>query len=346
MSAPETTDFEREFESLVRDLRAMPNEAPDELRSRVRELGEPVSARRLGGFFARRSLLVLAPACLLALVGAAIVHGLLSSSGSPRQAVSAEHVRGALRSRAGGATHARGRAPLAPAPARVQDYQASLRIRVEDLDALSTGTSDAMRVTRRLGGYVASVEYATPAGGPGEADLMLRVPVAHVQDALLQLAGLGAVVEQHVSIRDLQQLVQRQRKQIFDLRLFVARATKTLENPSLPADVRLRLELQLEDAKRSLAAATGRNATTLRQASLSRISLSLTTQKTLAAVTKHHDSRALRAIRGAGDFLASAGAIALYVLIVLSPLVLLLVAWLYGLRVYRRREERRLLAQG
>jgi len=51
-----------------------------------------------------------------------------------------------------------------------------------------------------------------------------------------------------------------------------------------------------------------------------------------------------RAARDAGSFLAAAGAVVLYLLIVLSPLlvVALLAAW--GTRVYRARAERRLLA--
>jgi hypothetical protein len=41
MPATETADFEREFEGLVRDLRALPTAAPAELRERVRSLGGP-----------------------------------------------------------------------------------------------------------------------------------------------------------------------------------------------------------------------------------------------------------------------------------------------------------------
>jgi len=51
-----------------------------------------------------------------------------------------------------------------------------------------------------------------------------------------------------------------------------------------------------------------------------------------------------RAARDAGSFLASAGAVLLFLLIVLSPLIVLAAVGLWGTRAYRRREERRLLS--
>jgi cytochrome c biogenesis protein CcdA len=55
-------------------------------------------------------------------------------------------------------------------------------------------------------------------------------------------------------------------------------------------------------------------------------------------------SRIERAARDAGSFLAGAGAVLLFVLIVVSPLIVLALAWTLGLRAHRRREERRLLS--
>lgn len=361
MPAPDTVDFEREFEQLVRDLRALPTAAPDEIRTRVRSLGEPAPRRwvfpRIG---VRRAMLVLVPACLLALVSAAVVHGLLSSSsrkntdtfaaaratpGSQHAGAARGPTLGPLKSAPSyGAGLSPSAAPEIPAPnpTRHQDYQADLRVRVKDLDSLGRQTAQAMRVTRDLGGYVASVEQSTSVGQPGEADLSLRIPVAHVQDALIQLSALGTVLEQHVSIVDLENSVQQQRQRIRALQLQIVRIEGALQQ-SLPADVRLRLQFQLDDARRNLANATGANKATLREAALSTVSLSLTTQH-VVAVTKHHRGLLGRATSGAVDFLAAAGAIALAALIVLSPLlVLALVAW-YAVRSWRRREERRLLA--
>src|ERR671935_265765 len=176
---------------------------------------------------------------------------------------------------------------------------------------------------------------------PSEAAHELRVPVAHVQSALIRLSALGTVLDQHVSIQDLNAVVSAQRQRILQLKIEIARITAALQQ-SLPADVRLRLQFQLDEAKRSLASVTGTNTSTLRTAAMSRIALSLTTEK--AAAAKHHRSFLGSTTRGAISFLAAAGAIAVAALIVLSPLLVIAVLFVLGLRAYRRREERRLLA--
>jgi hypothetical protein len=344
MRATDTTDFEREFADLVAQLRAVPTAAPEELRDRVRALGEPTPraswSEGVRSLSLRRSLMVLAPVCVLAVVAAAVVHGVLDSAPPSRQTVSLSGavVRGEAADKAG-------RAGLLPAPAsgRLQDYEAWLTVRVADADALSDQANEAMRLARSLGGYVVSLDQTTAPGRPGQADLVLRIPVAHVQDALVQLGGLGTVLDRQLSIRDLQRAVQLQRERIVKLKLFIARATERLAGP-LPADVRLRLQLDLEQARTDLVRATKANKATLREAALSRVELTLTTQKAVGAGVGHKDGRIERAARDAASFLAAAGAVALYVLIVLSPLLLIVGLAIWGSRAYRRREERRLLS--
>ena len=351
MSASETFPVE-----LVRELRAVPIAAPPHVRERVRALGEPASAGvHLSVPSLRRTLLVLAPATLVVLLGVAAVRGLTASSPSNHgelAAIPKSHAQ-KLNGRSnptplravGHATteFAPADAVPAPSPTRHQDYQADLRVRVKDLDSLGQETAAAMRVTRELGGYITSVEQSTTAGAPGEADLVLRVPVARVETAMIRLSALGTVLAQHVSIVDLEQAVQQQRDRIRSLRLRIVRLTAALNQP-LPADVRLRLQFQLDDTRRALARATGTQKATLREAALSRIALTLTTQHPVAA-TKHDRGRFGNAIENAGDFLAAAGAVALLVLIVASPLLALALLWWYGSRAWRRREERRLLAE-
>jgi len=354
MPAIDTIDFEREFAAVVRELRALPAAAPAGVRERVRALGEPAARRSLPRLPWRRSLLVLAPVCVLGLVVAAVVHGVLNSA-PKRQTLS---LSGGVSHGAAGGTVTNpslnvwgpiaGPAPsrsqlVPPASGRHQNYDAWMRLRVKDLDALTQRTNEAMQVVRSYGGYVASVNQSTTAGAPGEADLVVRVPVAHVEDALVRLASLGTVLDRRLSIVDLEQTLRLQRQHILRLRLFIARATEQLKQP-LPADVRLRLQLQLEQARADLSQATRANTGTLREAALSRISLTLTTQQATAPVKKGGTGRFERAARDAGSFLAGAGAVILFLLIVLSPFVVLLVAGLLGLRAYRRREERRLLA--
>jgi uncharacterized protein DUF4349 len=352
-------DFEREFEELVRDLRALPTAAPSEVRERVRALGEPGQPRRLQDlllmFGWRRSLLVLAPVCVLGLVSAAVIHGVLNSGGDSKpiaaagqgaqdaQKLDTQH--GVVESKpAFGAATTTPFAPSlpTPAPGRYQDYEASLTVRVKDVDALHDRTAEATRLARNYGGYVASVDESTN-GGSGRSDLVLRIPVARVQDAYFRLAQLGTVTEQHLSIKDLDQVVNAQRRRIVQLKLQIARIGETLKSSSLPADVRLRLELQRDAAKQELARVTGSNKATLREASLSRISLTLTSQQVTPA-KEGGMSRIERAARDAGSFLAGAGAVLLFALIVLSPLIVLAVAGILGTRAHRRREERRLLS--
>jgi len=353
-------DFEREFEELVRDLRALPTAAPTGVRERVRALGEPARPRTLHDLLLmlswRRSLLVLAPVCVLGLVSAAVIHGVVNSGGNSAQTaeavqkLDAQAQRGAAGSGATTTTPAFGAVtgkPLAPslptpAPGRYQDYEASLTVRVKDVDALHDRTAEATRLARSYGGYVASVDESA-AGGTGRSDLVLRIPVSRVEDAYFRLAQLGTVTEQHLSIRDLDQVVQTQRRRIVQLKILIARIGETLKSSSLPADVRLRLELQRDAAKQELAQVTGSNKATLREASLSRISLTITSHQA-AAAKKGGMSRIERAARDAGSFLAGAGAVLLFVLIVVSPLIFLAVAAVLGTRAYRRREERRLLS--
>jgi hypothetical protein len=343
---------------LAHELRALPIAAPPALRERVRALGEP-EPRRVPQLTWRRAVVVLAPACLVALLAAAAISGLRSSAPERRAASGGATVE---RAPTAGPAHravttqnqpfsaAKPRpavlndAPVpAPSPTRHQDYEADLQVRVNDLDALGRRTADAMRITRSVGGYVASVSQSTSAGRPGEADLVLRIPVQRVEDTLIRLSALGTVLEQHVSIVDLENTVQQQRQRIRALKLQIVRLTAALRQ-ELPADVRLRLQFLLDDARRNLANATGQNKATLREAALSRVSLSLTTQRA-ALVTTHHHSRLHNAVGGAVDFLAAAGAIALAALIVLAPLLLIAALAWYGVRTWRRREERRLLAE-
>src|SRR5919197_4406581 len=198
-------DFEREFAELVAQLRDVPAGAPEPLRARVRALGEPKGAPTLRARLAtprwRRAALVAAPACVAVLLSVAIVRGLLSSS-SPRPEAATTVSNRALPSRGGSG---RGHVPVfganltnaqrgvagAGTGGRPVDYDASLRIRVRDLDTLSDRTAEAMQITRSLGGYVDSVQQSTTRGRPGEADLVLRVPVARVETALIRLSKLG-----------------------------------------------------------------------------------------------------------------------------------------------------------
>jgi hypothetical protein len=346
------TDFEREFAELVAQLRDVPTSAPGSVRARVRALGEPDAPPTMRDRLVlvpwRRAVLLAAPVCVATLLSVAVVRGVVSSGSGRSGTVTA--VAGAART-----TPERFPPVLAPSTdqsgsfsagggGRPVDVDASIRIRVPDLDALTDRTREAMQIARSLGGYVASVQQETSAGKPGEADLVLKVPVGHVDTALMRLSALGTVLDQRLSSVDLKQTLDQQRRRISGLKLQIARIQQALRDPSLTADVRLRLQFQLEAARQSLTRLTGANRATLREAALSDVTLALTTSRAASAVAKDHDGRAGRAVHEAVSFLAAAGAVALFLLIAVSPLLLLAGAWLYGTRAYRRREERRLLA--
>jgi hypothetical protein len=231
---------------------------------------------------------------------------------------------------------------IAPAPTgRLTNYDATLRVRVRDLDRLTNATSDAVRIVRDLGGYAASVNTTT-GSGPGESYLELRVPASRVQDALLRLSGLGTVLAQQLSQQDLEAVVARQNAQIAALRRALHRYEIALAQPGLPADVRVRLQIQLDEAKRALGQRTHAKRSTLKEAATAKISLELTTVRNAAAPPTR--GRFDRSIHGALGFLAGAAAIALAVLIGAAPFLVLLALALAGRRAWRRREEQRLLA--
>ena len=344
MSATDAFDFEREFGALVSELRALPGAAPEHVRERVRALGEPVAAaRRLPFVPGRRTLLVLAPVCVLAVVVAAVVHGVLNSGAKHQTALQRVEAGATARANPAQKTFAPQDQVLSPVPGRHQDYDAWIRLRVKDLDALTDRTNEAMQVVRSYGGYVASVNQTTTAGVPGQAGLVLRIPVGHVEEALIRLTGLGTVLDRRVSIVDLEQALRRERQRILRLKVSIARMVEQLKQ-SLPADVRVRLQLLLEQARGDLSQATRANTATLREAAMARVSLTLTTQQAATPVHKGGTGRFERAARDAGSFLAQAGAVVLFLLIVLSPVLVLVAAVVIGLRAYRKREERRLLA--
>jgi hypothetical protein len=338
-----------EYTGLMRDLRALPAAAPQSVRDRVRALGEPAPRRELPYVPWRKATLVLAPACVVALLSAAVVHGVLNSGAPANEAAVAHGESGAVSQPPAQSDATKRLAPtfnsgiVPPTPGRRQDYEASMTLRVKDLDTLTDQTNEAMRVVRSYGGYVASVQQSTSTGQPGEADLVLRVPVGHVEAAMVQLSELGTVLARQVSVVDLEQALRQQRAHIVRLRVFIVRATEQLKT-DLPADVRLRLQLQLQQAREELARATRANKATLDEAAFSHVALTLTTQRPVSPAHKSGTGRFERAARDAGSFLARAGAVGLFLLIVLSPLIVLVAACVLGMRVYRRREERRLLA--
>ncbi|HUI37585.1 MAG TPA: DUF4349 domain-containing protein, partial [Gaiellaceae bacterium] len=206
---------------------------------------------------------------------------------------------------------------------RLQRYQATMRLRVKNVDAMSSAAKRAMNLTHGLGGYVASVQYATRSKGGG-ATLVLRVPVGNVQTALTELASLGAILQQHTGILDVTRRVDREALQIAELERQLAHASPS-EAPVIRA---------------KLATLRAKHARLLKSARLARITLGLTTPAKQAAAAP---SRFDRTVDDAGSVLLRELEILLYALVVAGPLLLLGAAGIAAARAQRRRADARLL---
>ena len=340
MSASELT--------VERLLRAHAPHAPETLRERVLAL-ESVPHRRNRP--SRRLVLVALPAALAIAVLAAVVHGVVGS-GSPRAVPANKSFSSqAQGSAAGGAAtvHSPVRtdadspkaltAPSVGAPARLQHTDASLQVRVGDVDALAAATSRATRIATSLGGYAQSVDYRTPDGGGGASYLELRVPAQNVKTAIAQLGALGTLVSQELSVTDLQQTFRTQSEQIAQLRRRVAALHAALAGVSLPEAQKVLLQIRLAESKRALAQRLNARKGTISAGTTAQISLVIGTEKAIAPVA-HHQGRLGRMMHSAVGLLALEGIILLYALIVISPLALVAAAvW-----AWRRRSVERLLA--
>jgi hypothetical protein len=381
MSATDVIGFER-LEALLRgdaprtaaeatrsellgELRGAALRAPEELRARV--LSATPARRRLA---ARRPSLRLAlvalPAALAVAVVAALVHGFAGSGGGVSEQGASTGSGSALRENppvarslekhsAGGwtsaapvpaAAGARPRAATAPSlggRGRLQHTDASLVVRVPDVDRLSVTTTAATRVAASLGGYAQSVVYRTPVGGGGESFLELRVPAQNVQRALARLAGLGTLVSQQVSVEDLQHALAAESAQIGQLRRTVAALQRALRDPALPDAQRVLLRIRLAESKRTLSQQLDARNGTVAAGTTARVSLVLETKESVVPVP-HRRGRLGRMLHSAAGFLGLEATIVLFALIVAGPLALA-AALAWGLaRARRRRDERRLLA--
>ena len=336
--SPDTLIDER-FDELVSALRAETPATPAALQARVASVtATPPVDRRLT---ARRILKFAVPA--VAGLSLAVALGVGLNSGirpAPSDESAATTVAGEWDSKTSApasgesgeafsplARQGLGRSQSAPAPSadRAQDYNASLLLLVDGTDDLSATTQRALRTTRRLGGYLVSVNYTTPEPGGGTAAVRLRIPVSRVQAAIVQFSGLGRILAQDTRISDLQQPLDELTRQIRRLERRAA-AAKGAERQRLLAQIaslrRQRLEIN-------------------RRAAFATVSLDLTTHEPKEPVAT--PGRLDRALGDAVGILAAELIIAAYVLIIASPLLLLLAAAFFGNRAYRRHADQRLL---
>ena len=317
-------------------LRAARPVASADLRERVREIAaRPVAEpRRRFDWPVRRIALVAAPALVAVALGIAVVHGIVSPTPQTRRALHGSAVtrqrlplvKKNLTQLNPIATHPLRAAQTIPnVPTRLQQYGATLRVQVKDRQELSDATKHAVRFARLLGGYVAAVHYSAPHGGQGSAEIVVRVPVDRVQDAIEEYAGLGTLLAQRVAISDVTKAVTEQSKEIARLQREIA----AIEAGGVSYDERPRLErLQAR-----LDYLTKRKTATVRRAQLARVSLALVTKpKHTAAASRFH-----RTLSDAGSILVRELELLVYALIVAGPLLLLGAAAIAAGRLRDRR---------
>jgi len=366
-------ESERRISAILAELRADAPPVPEALRERIAGLTDPEPVRpRRAWLTWRRGLLALAPAAVVVGLGAAVVQGIVSASSDGPSALRAgggdsgtaavgrardnsskrafEAYRPArgfpfLQEQDSGAT---GTAlshlaqPIPPSRRRLQAYDAYLRVKVPDIAALSRTTSQAMRLTRGYGGFVASVRYDTPGGKRGDATLRLRIPIARVQEAVVRFSQLGTILAQSFGVSDLQGQFNSQTGRIDDLQRQIARLNRRLSDTTLTGEARARLQAQLGFARQDLARFKEAQRQTVRRGRLAQVSLSLTTRAEIAPQADE-TGRVGRALDDAGAILAKEVAWALYALIVVGPLLLFLgLLWLAA-RFVRRHSDRVLL---
>jgi Domain of unknown function (DUF4349) len=356
----------------IRELRESRPTAPPELRTRVREIAREDSVRvpvlnRFRLPVRRGALVALPAAAALALVSAGAI-GLSRSDGGETAALDRE--RGQLTLHGGGvrpnasidpnalgndlqsagtaATESADkaftladaqRATIGPTAGRAQRVQATLAVEVKNSDGVSRASQEALDLTRRLGGHVVSASVQT--GEEGSAALTVRIPVGRVQEAVVQLSALGRIVSQKVTLDDLQGTLNRLERRERSVQAQIAILVARLDSQSLDATTRARLEARLANLRAEHRALRRGLTRTNAEARMATIQLAVVTPDAGAVAPA---SRLDRALDEALNVLVWEGVIFLAILIVAAPFALVAFAAWIGRRLYRRREEDRLLA--
>jgi hypothetical protein len=320
---------------LTAELRGARITAPSELRERVRLIAaaDTTPTRR---FTWRRALVVALP--VAAAIAASIVFTRSSDHNAARPATLQSRtgvVHGEAVPPSGKAfsTPSAGAAKLAPpsTPGRVQIYGADLALRLSSATAVSDGVKSALRIASSLGGHPTLV-HATSHANVASADLILKIPRAHIQEAVTRLSALGTITSEQVNIQDKQAGLNATDRQI-------ARLQKQLEQlraqtPSTTTTARIAaLESQIARLQRAEAA-------TRLKAHYATVHLHLTSAKAVVPHKQGHGP-----LHGVVVALTWLGIGAVYALAIGAPIaVLALLVWLAA-RIVRRRREDALLSR-
>jgi hypothetical protein len=178
-------------------------------------------------------------------------------------------------------------------------------------------------------------------GDQAGAELTVRVPVARAQEAVAGLSALGSIVSQQIRFDDLQEQIDAYERRQRSLRNQIAVVQARLDG-SLDAETRASLEARLKNLRADLRGARRSEAGLRAQGRMATIALSVVTSETQGGAAPA--SRLDRTLDEALNVLVWEGVVALAILIVLAPFALIAAAAWLGRRLYRRREEDRILA--
>jgi hypothetical protein len=369
------------YEPLVSELRANPPVAPERLRQRVLE-GAPAPRRQRSR--KRKLVLVVVPAAIVLAVGAALVHGFVSSGSHGRTTGMEATLRGIQRTLGpttatgsgkaleGGVAHAKlgqtqkgafssqqdsaavASAPqaleLLPARGAVTIPRNRLVHAVASLQVgvkssnLSAKTNEASQIAGSFGGYAKSVRYQATHRGDGEAVLALRVPVQNAQKAIAKLGNLGTLLSQQVSTQDLQAKLNQQNSGIGSLRRAIAVYENALQSTTLSASERVALQIKLNNARHALARLRHSRNGTLAAGATADISLLLTTRNHAIVAPHHGGSTRIGRLLGSAAHFLALEGIIVLYALIVLAPVLLLGALAWWILRERRRREERLLA--
>jgi hypothetical protein len=367
MSRPKNENPQGRAEETARELRKHPPRPSEALISRVERLAERSPAQRPHSTqlqFSRRKLVLALAAALAISVAGAIVAGELRQPSNtvvtgndvfreyvaPKQApaglpVSTEALRSdraALGSGSSAATSTTSNsAAQITSGKRLAELRAVLTLKVENSDELSRKTAQAMKIARSLSGYVVSAQVDAPSRGIANSYLVLKVPVAHSQEALIRISELGKILSQQVSLEDVKATVTAQGKTIEALKREITSLEQTLSQQTLTAQARSQLQVKLARDRAQLSSLQTQRTKDILRGRLATITLTLTTGDLPKLPTE--PSRIHKAVDRAWDGLSSEISWAAMGLIVASPFLLLATLLALLFRSRRRREERRLL---
>lgn len=303
---------------LVAELRAARVEAPAEVHERVRLIAGAAPARPTRRVTRRGALVAAVP--VAAAVAAAM---LVVTRPSHHEQTVAPSVRSAPTVAHGSIAGAQKALPVPSTPQRVQVVGTALFLRTRDV---SGGVKRAVRIVAALGGYPASI-HAETHGDLATADLTLKVPRSHVQQAMTRLAQLGTIVAENVDVQDRTASLNATDRTIARLqkRLAALRAAKAPKR-------------QIEALTRRIQALQRSEAATRRAASYATVDLHLETPAAAAPAPKGHGP-----LHGIGVAFRYIGIGAAYALAIGGPAVVLLVLVWLAVRLVRRRREDALL---